>query len=69
MRLNESIIKNLKESTIYRNAEDNRDFLEVEGDRLVNTSVGDIITDDFGEFVGITQVEQTKYIVLRKNNA
>lgn len=69
MRLNESIIKNLKESTVYRNTEDNRDFLEVEGDRLVNTSVGNIITDDFGEFVGITQVEQTKYIVMRKNNA
>lgn len=61
--------KSLKESTVYRNTEDNRDFLEVEGDRLVNTSVGNIITDDFGEFVGITQVEQTKYIVMRKNNA
>lgn len=67
MRLNESILKNLSESTVYRNTEDKRDYLIMDGDKLTDTSAGEVI-NDFGEFVGVTKVENTNYIVMRKNN-
>lgn len=60
--------KKLEEAVVYRDTEDPNTYLTVDGNKLTDTSVGNIITDDFGEFVGITQVEQTKYIVMRKDN-
>lgn len=68
MKLNESILKTLKEGTIYRNVEDNRDSIEVSNGKLTNTSVGSII-EDFGEFVGITKVKDTYYMIMRRGDS